>query len=577
MTALFVRVLNMSITASVVVLVMLLIRGLLQKRLPPGYCYLLQGVVFFRLLVPFSVPSAVSLFNLLEPPAPPQGAYVVTMDYLEGAQGYVPLQVTDNRRLLTVLATVWLLVAVLLVLYGAATYGLSLLRVRTAFTVHCDELLRSCKERCGYHGSLRVCRSGAFDTPVVMGLFHPRIILPKFMDTDNRKMMLHILTHELVHIRRHDHVTKVIVTLALLLHWFNPLVWVVYFLFGRDIESSCDEKVLSLLGEQEKDGYAASLVALCAAQHRVSFHTLAFAESNIKSRVAGALDYHPLSHGKMVLLSLFVLLVGLVTSTNPVVLADGYIPARHAVSAQAANRFEQAVPALTAALEQGSPRKLLALTTRSDPYYLSLYQELQQSPIVVQEYKLYPQSDTLCYCYLRTADQREYTAVLTQQAGAVLLERLTPSQTFEATMGVEPTEQVRFVKNLHRFGITTGFAQPQTLPRPAVASLCIDEEYRDRVKNGELAPEEHYLPPAWVAQAAQDYFGLENFSYTFDDELYDSTRQCYRYDPDRGVRIEAAVVAQRPEGEFTLVTAQFYRDPLHLLVEKTITYRLRKK
>ncbi|MEG1943700.1 MAG: M56 family metallopeptidase, partial [Angelakisella sp.] len=379
--------------------------------------------------------------------------------------------------------------------------------------VHCDDILQSCTERVGLHRKVKIYRSDAFDTPVVMGVFRPRIILPAFMELEERKTLLHIITHELVHIHRHDHVTKVIFTLALIFHWFNPLVWLIYFLFGRDIEASCDEKSLSLLGEEEKTGYATSLVALCTAQRRyMSVATLSFAESNIKERVTCALDYHPLSRWKMVLLSCLVLAVGLVTSTNPVVVAHGYAPVRHSVSKDAESRFVQAVPRLTDALTQGDTRVLMTLCGTTDAYYASLYAPLEKAPIVVTEYKLYPQSDELCYCYLHTEEGGEYTAVFTQRDGNVRLTTLTRGDAFEAAMAVDSScEQVRFIKNLHRFGITTGFAEPQTLPRPAVAALCIDEEYHDRVKSGEIPPETKYLPPEWIAKAAQDYFGIADF------------------------------------------------------------------
>ncbi|MEG2073478.1 MAG: M56 family metallopeptidase, partial [Angelakisella sp.] len=176
MTAFFVRVLNMSITASVVALLMLIIRGAFRKRLPATYCYLLEGIVFFRLVVPFSVPAAVSLFNLMgEPPASErQGAYIVTMDYLEGAQGYVPLPAADNGQAMEILAVIWFSVVVLMLLYGVVTYIASVLRVRTAFVVHCDDILQSCTERVGLHRKVKIYRSDAFDTPVVMGIFRPR-------------------------------------------------------------------------------------------------------------------------------------------------------------------------------------------------------------------------------------------------------------------------------------------------------------------------------------------------------------------------------------------------------------------
>ncbi|MEG1875751.1 MAG: hypothetical protein RR185_09325, partial [Angelakisella sp.] len=233
---------------------------------------------------------------------------------------------------------------------------------------------------------------------------------------------------------------------------------------------------------------------------------------------------------------------------------------------------------LAAALSSGDVRGLLQRSRSRDEYYVGLYDWLAQSPMAIAGYKLYPQSEEVAYCYLKTTSHAEYTAVMTRVNGSVRLDAVYLSDIFEASMSI-PTENepVRFVKNLHRFGIRTGFSQVADIPLPSIAALCIDEEYRDRVKSGELAPEERYLPPEWIAQAARDYFGLENFSYTFDEELYDSARGQYIYDANRGERCEAAIVAQWEQDGVAYVTAQFYTDPLHMTVDKTITYSLRKK
>ncbi|MEG1686977.1 MAG: M56 family metallopeptidase, partial [Angelakisella sp.] len=255
MAELFVRVVNMSITASIVALLLLALRYLVQDKLPATFCYLLWGTVFFRLLVPWSLPAALSIFNVTGGDLPqPTGGYVVTLDYVES--GYVPVHAPDTRSIFLVLSAIWLTVAVLLGLYVLLVNWYVRHKARTVFPLReCDELLAYCKTLVPVRQRVRVYHSSAFPSPVVLGSLHPRIILPSSMDFSNRRMMIHIFTHELTHIRRMDFLTKKLALLSVVVHWFNPLVLLCYHLFSRDIEASCDERVLSVLGEEEKVGY----------------------------------------------------------------------------------------------------------------------------------------------------------------------------------------------------------------------------------------------------------------------------------------------------------------------------------
>lgn len=107
-------------------------------------------------------------------------------------------------------------------------------------------------------------------TPLVFGIVNPKIILPAFLTADGSGRLKFVLAHEAVHVRRGDNLWKIVMMVAVCIHWFNPLVWIMYVLFTRDMELSCDEKVLSRFGEGAKREYARALVGLAEKQYRAS-------------------------------------------------------------------------------------------------------------------------------------------------------------------------------------------------------------------------------------------------------------------------------------------------------------------
>jgi len=133
---------------------------------------------------------------------------------------------------------------------------------------------------------------------------------------------------------------------------------------------------------------------------------------------------------------------------------------------------------------------------------------------------------------------------------------------------------VRFVRNLHRFGI---LGKESTIPDWSIAALCISEEHHDRVKSGEISADTVYLPEEWIRSAAKTYFGRENFTYTLDTEMYDGELDCYIYLPEREDPANAEVISCEKQGGGYRITAILYRDPLRLLPQATITYQLALK
>lgn len=302
MHRLFPIVCNMSLTASVVILAVLAVR-LLLRRAPKVFSYALWAVVLFRLLCPVSVTSAVSLLGALGAPAQERTAVTSVVEYVPAdivrnmAPAVTPLpqepfpaepgenivstapSVTQPAAApasplsgpVAVLTLTWLTGIALLLLYSVV----SLLRLRRRLV-----------------GAVRlednIYLADHIPSPFVMGLFRPKIYLPSTLTETERG---YILRHEQYHLRRRDHVVKLLSFLALCVHWFNPLVWAAFILAGKDMEMSCDEAVVRELGEDIRADYSASLLSLATGRRIVAGMPLAFGEGDTGGRIRNLLNW----------------------------------------------------------------------------------------------------------------------------------------------------------------------------------------------------------------------------------------------------------------------------------------------
>lgn len=277
MTAIFERVLNMSLTGSIVIAVVLLAR-LLLRRAPKIYSYMLWAVVLFRLLCPISLSAGLSVLKPL-PVTTTQGLSTVTYRPVESvipASGELGQEVArpesaetvkaeTGLQAMTLAAAVWLTV-------GGALAACSLAQ----YTV----LRRKLREAVPYRGEILL--SDNIRTPFVMGVLSPKIYLPWDTPQEERRF---IIAHERQHIHRGDPLWKLLGYLALCIHWFNPLVWLAFFLGGKDMEMSCDEAVLNRLGEDIRADYSQALLRLATHKRLIAGMPLAFGEGETKGRV----------------------------------------------------------------------------------------------------------------------------------------------------------------------------------------------------------------------------------------------------------------------------------------------------
>ncbi len=280
-------VLNMSLTAGVIIVFVLPFR-LLLKRAPKIYSYALWSVVLFRLLCPVSFSAPVSLLGMFDAPVVEQRTSsiafipsdIVHTEYPEVSlpvpllddainaslpQGEEQL-VADPLEAPTTIATyVWMLGILGVFGYGLVSY---------------------CKLRRKLVGAMQlrgnIYLADHIQSPFVMGLWRPRIYLPSALEASELK---YIILHEQHHIRRLDPIFKMLAYLALCVHWFNPLVWVAFVLSSKDMEMSCDEAVVKKLGEDIRAEYSASLLQLATGQKILFGTPLAFGEGEPSGRI----------------------------------------------------------------------------------------------------------------------------------------------------------------------------------------------------------------------------------------------------------------------------------------------------
>lgn len=306
----FLKLVNLSISASWLILAVLVLRVVLKKA-PKWVMPLLWGVVALRLVCLFSIESALSLIpsaetipseivtETREPVLYEQATLdIVTNPTLPSAEE-VPVGVSRQQAQVdfNIYSVLWLAGMAALLVHALVSAGKLKRKLATAI------LLRD-----------NIYESEFVDSPFVFGVVKPNIYLPMHMDEGTAA---YVIAHERAHLARRDHWWKVLGYLVLALHWFNPLVWVAYILFCRDIELACDEKVVKGLDGAARADYSQALLSCAAPKRAVAACPLAFGEGNIKTRVKSALHYKKPAFWVAAAAVLAVVIVAVCFLTNP--------------------------------------------------------------------------------------------------------------------------------------------------------------------------------------------------------------------------------------------------------------------
>lgn len=279
MSEVFLNALNLSITASLVAVAVLLLR-LCMKKAPKWISAALWAFVGARLVFPFALESRISIipssdiFTFYE--TPDAEAFRVHTG-ISGINSTINDHIATTQNTATVmgvmdiLAILWLAGIIGFLLYGIISYLSVYLKVCTAIPLK-DNIYQSENVR----------------SPFVLGFINPRIIVPFNLDDETLK---NVIMHENAHLKRKDHIVKPFAYLLLCFHWFNPLMWLSYILLCRDIEVACDEKVIKKLTFAQRKTYALALLNCKVKNTTVAVCPVAFGEVNVKSRIKNTLNY----------------------------------------------------------------------------------------------------------------------------------------------------------------------------------------------------------------------------------------------------------------------------------------------
>jgi len=284
MSEIFIKILNMSITASWLILAVFLTR-LLLKKAPKWIVCILWGLVAIRLISPVSFESVFSLIpsretipvNIGMQPEPAINSGITIVNEAvnpvlsesftpDPAQSINPLQIVIN-----VAAVIWIAGMVIMLTYAFVSY--IKLKKKVAVCVPAGDRIFACDE---------------VKTPFILGMFSPNIFVPSNL---TGKTLDQVIRHEKAHLQRHDHWWKPLGFLLLSVYWFNPLCWIAYILLCRDIEMACDEKVIRGMDKDDMAAYSQALLDCSFPRKKIAACPLAFGEVGVKERVKGVLNY----------------------------------------------------------------------------------------------------------------------------------------------------------------------------------------------------------------------------------------------------------------------------------------------
>lgn len=299
----FLQVLNMSFTASYVIILVLFAR-LLLKKVPKIFSYALWSIVFFRLVCPFSFESNLSWFHLtgrtIEQMRPFPEKFTTLNNALPTANATIelsPIAETSMSFVSGIFTLLWLVGIVALLLYSAA----SLFRLR-------HKLIGAVKLRDNIYLADHI------QSPFVIGVMRPKIYLPS---TLSEREQGYIILHEQTHIKRFDHIVKILAFCTLCVHWFNPLVWLAFILCVKDMEMSCDESVMKQMHTDIRNEYSASLLSLATGKKMIAGTPLAFGEGDTTSRIKNVLNYKKPAFWVIAVSMAAVLAAGIGLMSNP--------------------------------------------------------------------------------------------------------------------------------------------------------------------------------------------------------------------------------------------------------------------
>lgn len=304
------NIIQMSLDASILLISVLLIRLLFMNKIPKLTLLILWGIVALKLVIPYSFYSKLYLQPLMQ-----KLLNIMPTNGSENIHDAIEIQQQSNTLYNHVflaiksdfVLAIWLIGAIMIFLFFVVSYVRSYKEFQTAIpvknNVYLNEWLRNHKLK----RTVQIAVSDKVTAPLTYKLFKPVIIFPKTTDWEDERSLHFVLAHEYVHIKRLDVLWKIILIVILALHWFNPLVWIMFYIVNRDIELSCDEKVIRQFGDKAKAEYAFALINMAEKSQKMTPLCNNFSKNGIEERIVSIMKLKKTSILGVALASTFVL------------------------------------------------------------------------------------------------------------------------------------------------------------------------------------------------------------------------------------------------------------------------------
>lgn len=324
------NLLQISFSSGIFILAIIAVRAITIRRFPKKTFSILWKIAILRLLVPVSIPSVLSIYTLFNRYSLPvqtatlsPSISVSSADLFDLGGLSIPATILPQTAPLPdtpknsppIWFFVWCIGTVGCAIFFLLSYFICRKNFKTSLPIYNDNVTEWQKEQ-KQRQRIAIRQLDGITSPLTYGIWKPVILIPKstvWQDTE----LKYILAHEYAHIRRQDTLTKLIFILVLCIHWFNPIVWIMYILFNRDIELACDEEVLSQLGESSKTSYALTLIHMeeCKSNPTLLYNN--FSKNSVEERIRSIMKHKEISKRMIILALITVFFLTAAFATSP--------------------------------------------------------------------------------------------------------------------------------------------------------------------------------------------------------------------------------------------------------------------
>ncbi len=579
----FITFLNMSISGALAAALLILWRSVSYKFIPAKFYYILWSALIIRLLIPFTFASHISLLNIFKNTNKYSsgGRYVVTMEYLGYGEITDKISQDSASYFLGNLALLWLIVAVSMIalwmiVHLVAQHGLR-------YAVLCkDDIVEQVRQDFSVKKSIKVYVSPNILSPIVIGFFQPKIILPK-NENLNAEDLKYAIAHEMVHAKRYDQIVRFLHFVCLALHWYNPFVWWSFYLFNEDIETSCDQQVLSVYGMEHKRRYACVLVEYAKRKNSLQLGYLSFAKNKVAKRIEKVMAYRKMPIARLVIFAVVTLLIGFSASTNPVFAEEYlYIPKTVFVTSETRAEITEFTESFIDDVENKDSTAIAKKSTADSEFFAPVYKPFEEDTLRMEIDRVFYTSEDTADVHLNLLenggrifgkDTQKLVAQIDRSRimDGLYVDNLHSYEKYNRINSIDNSDEaVQIVHKMIKFGLTDGENTPQNAPK--IAAFCMDMAY-DRAKDDNLVQ----IPQKTVEDIANEFFLFSDFTNLHNTDYFDSETGVYAYEKSTGTPYEYRIVDFNKGEREAIVTVEFYKDPLQTQMEKTVKYTLKKE